>query len=496
MKTRDAWLVAGMTASVCIGAAFSQPRTPVPWEDEQTYLVRAIAGKAWQGDWFLSTHDHLLLFSKVIGFLGETIALAMARPIVSLLNAASLLLAILIGARLVLKDAPPEKRMLHIGLYALLQFGAARFILVGFARRGSNSLADSIAYGTRLDGIGQFGDLFQSWFVPGSIVPLVLLGAVFAATHRRNGVFVGLLILATAIHPGFALPCGFLFVGWWLGFREAAINHGRYALAWLLGTVLVLIPAYLAVGGDSPSVAEAGARIIAFGRIPQMAAIQAWNLPSTLFACLIVAFGIGLMRADPATRKMLAIAAGLAAVATISFSLFGNARLILLLPQRLAELVLPVSLSSVAAAIAGRVEIPRLATIASGCGLLAVAVAWRVQDSARVPIPGPTRGEIGCQEVARALPTGSVILVPPEWASFRWIARHPVFVDVKSHPFRPSEVLEWNERVKIARSALAGSPVSLAEAKRRGATHIIQPRSVQLRKGDVPCGGSILREIY
>jgi hypothetical protein len=74
-------------------------------------------------------------------------------------------------------------------------------------------------------------------------------------------------------------------------------------------------------------------------------------------------------------------------------------------------------------------------------------------------------------------------LIPLNFEDFRLAAGVPVFVDWKSHPYRDSELLEWYERVRLARAFYeandaAGARAALDEIdKRAHITHVVVNKS-------------------
>ncbi|MBZ0303329.1 MAG: hypothetical protein K8J31_26540, partial [Anaerolineae bacterium] len=53
-----------------------------------------------------------------------------------------------------------------------------------------------------------------------------------------------------------------------------------------------------------------------------------------------------------------------------------------------------------------------------------------------------------------------VFLVPLNWNWFRLNTQHPIYVDLKNHPYLPSEVIEWWRRVNLAEAFYAQPTIS------------------------------------
>jgi hypothetical protein len=78
---------------------------------------------------------------------------------------------------------------------------------------------------------------------------------------------------------------------------------------------------------------------------------------------------------------------------------------------------------------------------------------------------------------------GNLYLIPPDMESFRLAAKVPIFVDYKSHPYKDTEVIEWFNRVVIAKDFYASSgdtacSILQSMSEKYGITHVISKYSV------------------
>lgn len=88
---------------------------------------------------------------------------------------------------------------------------------------------------------------------------------------------------------------------------------------------------------------------------------------------------------------------------------------------------------------------------------------------------------------------GDLYLIPPDMESFRLAARIPIFVDFKSHPYKDTELVEWFNRVEIAKDFYASSGDAACSilqnmSDKYGITHVISETSI------ANCG--MLHELY
>ena len=78
---------------------------------------------------------------------------------------------------------------------------------------------------------------------------------------------------------------------------------------------------------------------------------------------------------------------------------------------------------------------------------------------------------------------GDIYLIPPELDSIRIAAGIPIFVDLKSHPFKDTEILEWYDRIKIANKFYAASGAEACSilqdiSSKYGITHVVTETTV------------------
>lgn len=95
--------------------------------------------------------------------------------------------------------------------------------------------------------------------------------------------------------------------------------------------------------------------------------------------------------------------------------------------------------------------------------------------------------------IASTYQSGNLYLIPPDVEWFRLAARVPIFVDFKSHPYKDTEVIEWFNRVEIAKDFYASSGDTACSilqniSNKYGITHVISRSSI------TNCG--MLHELY
>lgn len=100
----------------------------------------------------------------------------------------------------------------------------------------------------------------------------------------------------------------------------------------------------------------------------------------------------------------------------------------------------------------------------------------------------------GVMKYARRTATAQdTYLVPTSMEKFRLWAGVPIFVDIKSVPFKDTEVLEWNYRIKLAKAFYADSNTVNEEklvrlSDKYKITHVVLPAKQKT--------GSLLKTVY
>ena len=80
--------------------------------------------------------------------------------------------------------------------------------------------------------------------------------------------------------------------------------------------------------------------------------------------------------------------------------------------------------------------------------------------------------------VASTKEKGDIYLIPTKLERFRLQTGAPIFVDLKTHPYKDIEVVEWYNRIQIANRFFTGSRGSRCNVLREisslyGVTHVV-----------------------
>lgn len=372
-----------------------------------------------------------------------------------------------------------DERLLHV--YQALLIGAYGFALAGlgaFAMRAATPgrlwaylaviLTVHLDGGWKLltDGVAGQSATLQV-FEPALFGTLLVL-SLYLFARERHLLSVACLATAATAHPTYLLP-GAVIAALYAGVTLRRDGRARLAAAVLGLYVLAVAPTALytlaTFRPESASLHARASAILADQRIPYHTDPTVWFHGGDLVRVALVLAAIFVMRRTrlaPVLIGLLLIGGGL----TVARLLFDSLDLGLLFPWRVSVLLVPAATAILVATAVERAFsaapgwLGRRDRLVAGVGLVAVVVmgvvriprlvdAIETRASDAEPISG---------YVARSKRPGDVYLVPvgmrltgiAAWDAFRLRTGAPIYVDLKSHPLRDREVIEWWSRVQTA----------------------------------------------
>jgi hypothetical protein len=325
-----------------------------------------------------------------------------------------------------------------------------------------------------------------------SMFGVLLLLSIYLFDRRKTTLSVVCAAAVATIHPTYLLSAGILTAAYtYVEIRDG--NKLQAARTPALALILVIpILGYAAAhfaSADPASLAQAQ-DILVQSRIPHHTLIQVWWNPSALVQILIVVAGIVLVRK---TRlfAVMTICAGAVLVLTAIQVVTGNQTLALIFPWRPSTFLVPLGL---ALCLGFLVEnLWRWARLGSDA-------LWRQRDFigrasitlvVLVSLAGLAKFRIDREQTAadparpmmafvrQSVRAGQEYMIPPYLQDFRFDAGASILVDFKSIPYRPKEVIQWYDRLQLARRVYRDqaddvSCRALREATARyGVTHVV-----------------------
>ena len=312
----------------------------------------------------------------------------------------------------------------------------------------------------------------------GMLLPL----AIAFALRGRRAVAALLASAILSIHFSYALTAAALVAA----FMYLELRSSRQWIpAFTLGAVALLpaVPAAIAVlarlSPTSTDVSTAAASILV-RHLPQEAVIANWFGWKAALQVLWMIAGLALAAATELLPILAApCAAGLAL--TLLQAASGSPQLALMFPWRVSVLIVPIATalaarSTIAAVVslgngadARRVRAIRVVSIVAvasavliGAVRMTLHFAYFYGDRRLTPItdrvvPARWRADFARVLGSDALPMmhfvsttvrrGDLYAIPPELERFRTVTGAPAFADLKSHPYKDVEVIEWRRRL-------------------------------------------------
>jgi hypothetical protein len=207
------------------------------------------------------------------------------------------------------------------------------------------------------------------------------------------------------------------------------------------------------LGPTAPSISAQAQEILVEERIPHHAVVAQW-LDATTGAKLALLLGALVLARRTRLFPVLFIPLVGGSVLTVVQVVSDSNSLALLFPWRISAVLVPVSTAMFVGWAAGRLApaLERRAALTrnlclAGIALLALAGAARFVLDLREMQADPAAPMMAFVRESRA--PGQVFLVPPDLQQFRLVTGVPIFVDLKSIPYRDVEVVEWFTRMRI-----------------------------------------------
>ncbi len=391
--------------------------------------------------------------------------------------------------------SPRARKLAFLALFFLLHSAGWRFVL-------SRLLGAEWAYAFEGGLANQrlLGTVFQP-----SVFGVLLLGAIPLALQRKTSAAMVMLALATWFHPTYLLAatllaCGILVTNLveWLPQSQRRLNLHNLAifLRPLLLYLLLIAPAALYALSFSISkeisreVAEQGRLILYTVRIPHHADPSVWFNASSVFQIALM-FSAPFLTRQKALRSLLGVSLLLATLLTLTVVITRDSALALLFPWRVSVILLPISvtilLGCLVEIIPSEKETPEnpwlvwiLPSICTAFIALTLLVGWvRISLDFQRHRMQPERRLL--EYVAQHKQPQDLYLTPLKMEAFRLATGAPVYVDFKSTPYDPRELIEWQRRYQIAKDFLE-SPAceKLPPLMEEGISHLILPASQSL----------------
>jgi hypothetical protein len=334
---------------------------------------------------------------------------------------------------------------------------------------------------------------------PGAFGVFLLL-SIYLFLRRRVFWAVAAAAFAASVHPTYMLSAGVLLLSYViiLAYQRQGLRRPLMVAAWSAACMLPVVT-YMVVTfrPASPEISGQAFDILARA-LSRHAVIGEWFDATVVAKIAIIGAALTLVRRTPLFWVM-AISAAVATGLTLVQVLTESNQLALIYPWRLSVYLVPLSIVIVAASLLSRVlswlerRVPAARFAAQAiCSVLIVALvgagAWEtarrrdfLATSRQEPVPL-------YEFVKRTKGPDHVYLIPTKWRYFRLYTGAPVFTDSRFSPYKDTEVLEWQRRVRAAEAFYATSgdgrcQTLAAMSTGRRPTHAVVPAGAPPRCG-------------
>lgn len=299
------------------------------------------------------------------------------------------------------------------------------------------------------------GQVFQ----PSVFGAFLLLSILFFLRDKKVGAILALAV-AVSFHSTYLLAGALLTLGYLAAilWRERNWKNALgFGFLTLLAVTPVLVYDAITFGPSSPEIYRQAQQILVHYRIPQHALISfwfRWTMPARAGLVLTALLVLRKTRLFP----VLAVASLGSLLLTLAEWGTGNDLLALLFPWRISVILVPLSSTLLLAAglewIAGRIHrVPAIVVRAAPAACLTAVSLLMITGIARFPLDqaaAESDPALPMMNAVRAVSAaGDMYFIPPKMELFRIETGAPVFVDLKSIPYRDADVVEWFRRLLL-----------------------------------------------
>ncbi len=329
------------------------------------------------------------------------------------------------------------------------------------------------------------GPVFQP-----STFGVFLLLSIYLFLSQRPYVAVFSLAVAASFHTTYLLSAASLTLSYMLC---TFIHEKDWKKALLIGSLSLLlvspvvIYSYITFSPTSAEVAHQARNILVDYRIPHHANVTAWFDRRAFIQISIIVFSLIVL-----FRKrdlwVIILVPFIVAVLLSGLQMFTGSKLLaLLFPWRISTFLVPLTvfaiLSGCVAFVFQKFPNPTgketlFINLTLGIFILGIS-SYGVYASNRIFTAHRNADFVPMMKYVEETKTeDDLYLIPTQLLHFRLMTGAPVFIDMKTHPYKDTEVVEWYKRIRIAHDfygvqAEQGCEALLRLASEEGITHVV-----------------------
>jgi hypothetical protein len=439
----------GWLAAAWLAFLAARPPWPLFYANQNTYLLHGLAAGGYRhlaSDWLARSADPFPVFSAAVA-----LTVRYLHPAAFQVGQA-VLVALYLWSLVILADHVFPIRATRARLATFLG------LLIVLHAEAINALGDrlmGVFVGDLLVGGVAAQRVLSTYLEPSNFGVLLL---VSLALHVRGRTVAAAMVGATAcvMHASYvpaaaALLATYAVVAWQV--------DGRPRLAWavvLAGAAITAPSLVYVLRHFSPTSPEATrlATAILLWRFPHHALPAVWFRKGQCgLQIAIMLSGVVLSRRTRLLAPLGALAASGAGLSAL-YVLTHSGRLAMAFPWRVSVLLVPIGATLLMAWAVTRLDTPK---IGPALGILTACAVLAAATFGLRTLEGRVRHRIDAPEfklmraVGKLGGDGQVWLIPPDLEDFRLNAGVPVVADLKSHPYRDTDVCEWFRRYATAR---------------------------------------------
>ncbi|NIM94844.1 MAG: hypothetical protein GTO18_14180 [Anaerolineales bacterium] len=429
-----------------LGIAYSQ--SPLYTSNQNQYFLHGIADSGFgfmSDDWLANTIDPTPVFSMLVHITTQFLDERLFYLFFLLLFSVHIYSLWSITDRIYDLKSSPVKSLLFLTLIFILHSALLRSILAHVISRPWEYIFDAGVAGQRL-----LGPVLQP-----STFGVFLLLSIERFLRGKPYQAVLAACLAATMHPTYLLSAAVLTFSYMvITFREKGIFKDTLSIGALAMVLILPILAYIfrSFLPTSPAAQE----ILVNFRIPVHAIPSQWFDLTVIVKGIIILLAMILVR-DSRLFVIMLISAALAVALTFLQIILGDDGLALLFPWRISTYLVPLGSAILAAQlvsiIVSRVHgwtsrhpswVPSLSLLLIGLTVITgLVVFWIRLEEKRTSLEQSMYAFVSAN-----VSEGDQYMVPPKMQDFRLETGAPIVADLKSIPYKGSEVLEWYERVR------------------------------------------------
>jgi hypothetical protein len=501
-----------LLVAACLMFAGAYSQSPLFSSNQNTYFVRGLAAAGYghlSSDWLAQQTDHTPVFSALVTLVHSHGSHWMFYGLHGVLATIYILSLYVIANRAVSGALPILSSSLFFAVITLLHFP---WLATPFTNsmHGLWRWIPKLQVLASLSTQGMAGQYILGPFLQPSAFGVLLIASIALFIWKKESMAVSCAVLAATIHPTYVLHAALLtgvYVTVLLSERNTrkALTTGGLALLLISPIVLYVL---LFLSPTSSSILGRAQTILVEERIPHHAKASVWFSQGTGIQLGIILGGLLSAR----RCKRLFIVLVLCAVGFILLTCVqiasGSQSLALLSPWRVSTWLVPASTAIMVRLVSStgtkfihtipaepiRRVMATLVTVLSIICLTGASIAgtWYTVTKAS---SSEDRASVISYAKTHSNPDHTY-LIPLGFTRFRLGAGVPVFVDWKSHPYKDVELVEWYERIRLARAFYEATSADIANAalaeiqKRAEITHVV----VEAGAPDLPMNLRLLYE--